>query len=514
MIRRRQQRGSVAPFMALAIGGALLATAYTLDTSRMTNSAGQVKRATDAAAMAVGNERLINGDQPLETLQVLAEGYVLNNLGMDSTLGEQIGRENIVLSQTSDDQQRLRYTVEVTFEANPELLGGEVKQISVHSTVEVVARATEIALMLPNTLSENSTELAALRRLAKDFAVRMLGTDGDSDQRIWISLVPYGQAVNVFDIEGGRQASIARLRRWATGLAISPVELTSLFRTGTASSLADARMPDLASNLMCMNRGLNPGQNYFWDQSPSGQFTRVYYRADLPENTPGAKWLSWVGPNPTFGQASGTNDTRFIVADKGCPTAAVLPLTNDVDALEERLALMDTGFNVNYAIGMGWAAHTLSPEMRGSNGWGDEELPLDFAEGEQQNAKIIVMLANTTGDWFDTDSYNSAVVGEAIDGTSDSISIAARRFESLCNSFRQRNLKFHFIGVRPGDPMDFGRTLFDRVAGPGLQLCTQGTGSMTFANAPTFNEGEAQIENLLAAIAEQIKHEYYARLVE
>lgn len=37
---------------------------------------------------------------------------------------------------------------------------------------------------------------------------------------------------------------------------------------------------------------------------------------------------------------------------------------------------------------------------------------------------------------------------------------------------------------------------------------------MTYANAPTFNEGQEQIQHLLDDIADKIKHEFYARLVE
>jgi hypothetical protein len=509
---RHRQRGSIASFMVLAIGGALLATAYALDTHRMTSSAAQVKRATDAAAMAVGNERLMKNEKSPTVLHQLAYGYVVNNLGMDSSLARQIGPQNVELEEQTDNDQRVRYKVEVNFEANPELLGGQVKQMRVHSTVEVVARATEVAIVIPNSGTENNTELAALRQLFKRFAARLLDDDENSEKRIWLSLVPYSQVVNVYDRE-----DTGRLRRWATGAAIRPVELTSLWRTGIRD-LGDGRMPDPRTQRVCMNRGLYPGQVYFWDQPPAGQFTRVYYRHDLPENHPLEPSISWTGPNPDFGQATGVNDTRFIIGNVGCPRAALLPLTNQLSKVEERLDEMRTGFNVNYAIAMGWAGHALSPEMRGSAGWGDSELPLDFPDSDNaQNAKIIVMLANTIGDWFDTDAFNAGQVGEAVQsGTNDpgGTVTASKRFQDLCESFRGRHLKFHFIGVRPGDPQDFGRQLFDRVAGVPLQTCTQGGGSMTFADAPTFNQGQEQIQNLLDDIADKIKHEFYARLVE
>ena len=81
MTSRHRQRGSVAPFMVLALGGALLATAYSIETSRMSNGAAQLKRATDAAALAV--TMAYASDQNTD-VQALAERYVQANLGLDN----------------------------------------------------------------------------------------------------------------------------------------------------------------------------------------------------------------------------------------------------------------------------------------------------------------------------------------------------------------------------------------------------------------------------------------------
>ncbi|MCU1720276.1 TadE/TadG family type IV pilus assembly protein [Pseudomonas sp. 5P_5.1_Bac1] len=504
----RQQQGAVAPFAILVLGGALMATAYVIDQSRALENTAQLKRATDAAAMAVGNQRLLDDSLSQQQMQQLATSMMQANLGTDLALREQVGGDDINLTQQRDGEGVVRITVSAAYSAESQLLQAPVQRMQVSSTVEVVNRPVEIALVIPNTLSEQARDLAALRRLVREFAEQVLGARPDG--QTWISLVPYSQSVNVYSSEDS-----GRIRRWAAPGALTPVELRSLFRTGY-SGLADQRIPDRRANLLCMYRGLGQGQNYFWDQAPSGQF-KVHYRHDLPENgSPGAPAISWTGPNPDFGQATGVNDTRWMVADRGCPAAALLPLTRDMTRIERRVQEFSTRFNTNYAIAMGWAAASLSPQMRGAAGWGDSRLPLDFnADRQGDNVKIMVMLANTTGNWFDTDAYN-AEVGQAIDGENSTVSsndIAGRRFMNLCNSFVARGLKFHFLGVRPGDPNDFGRRLFDRVAGPGLRVCAQ-DGSMTFANAENFGDGEAQIRSLLREIANRIKHERFVRLID
>lgn len=534
MIRRRQQRGSVAAFMVLAIGGALLATAYALDTGRMTNSAAQLKRATDAAAMAVGNQRLGGGEQPLEELQVLAEGYVLNNLGMDSALGEQIGSEHITLSQQTDDQQRARYTVEVVFEATPQLLGGEARQIRVHSTVEVRPSALEVALALPNTGSESESNLRVLRRLGNHFAERLIKGRDDA----WLALVPYSQAVNVSPdytnpasrTPPGPSANHARrLNSWAMPGALRPVELTALFRTGYAG-LQDRRIPDRRANLLCLYRGLNRGQNYFWDRAPNGQF-RVYYRDDLPENgSPGATPIRWVGPPPLDGQATGLNDTRWMVADIGCPSAPLLPLSNDLDKIEERLAQMSTRFNVNYAIAMGWSAMALAPAFRGSSGWDlPDELPRDFRDDGGDSYKAIVMLVNTTGQrWFDSDGYN-AETGMPIDGErgadGENQELRTQRFARLCDSFREHKLRFFLIAIGQDEIKDEdlgaqgalinGASQFRRLAGPGLARCAEQAGDISYLQGFDFAATEGELQSRLDRIVDEIRRQgAYVRLVE
>ena len=524
MIRRRQQRGSVAAFMVLAIGGALLATAYALDTSRMTNGAAQVKRATDAAAMAVGRERLAKGATPLEALKPLAYAYVVNNLGMDSELAAQIDQEKLTLSEQEDDEGRTRYKVAVTYQATADLLGAEPQEIQVHSTVEVQPSALEVALIVPNTLSEDARNLAVLRRLGNNFAQNLIAGREDA----WLALVPHSQSVNVYDASAPQ-----RIRQWATAGALNPVELTSLFRSGYGS-LADRRIPDRRANLLCLYRGLDRGDNYFWDRAPGGDF-HVNYRHDLPENgSPGAPAISWTGPNPDFGQATGTNDTRWMTADRGCPSAPLLPLTNDLSKIKTRLDEMSTRFNTNYAIAMGWAAMALAPAFRGSSGWGaEDQLPRDFKKDGGDSYKAIVMLVNSTGmRWFDSDNYN-AYVGETIDGCvsngencRNDDALITERFSNLCNSLRERDIRVFVVTVGEDEVenddlgADENSTIdsasdFRRIAGAGLARCAAESDDITYYDGTDFVAAEDRIQNRLDKINEELLQAgSYVRLVE
>ncbi|MFJ5429582.1 TadE/TadG family type IV pilus assembly protein [Pectobacterium actinidiae] len=509
-----QEKGAGTGFYVLGAMALLVTAAFIVDTSTATGDATQIKRATDAAALAVGHQATINSEEyTQEEINALAYEYVKNNLGMNKTLSDKLVPGDVSVTEGQSSATRKTYTVNVAFETKPSLLSLGARKQEVYSTSEVVNRPTEVAFVMPVTGDMSEGDIRSLKSVSRAFVERMLGSADGKRDNLWLSLVPYSQSVSVYDAEDAN-----RIRRWAAPGALNPPELRSLFASGVVSSLADRRFPDRRANLLCMYRGLGREENFFWDEPPVGQF-KIYYRHDLPQNgSPGAPPISWRGPNPDFDDTDAV-DTRWIVADKGCPNAALMPLTNDENRLNQRIDQFSARFNVNYAIGMSWAGAALSPNMRGSDGWGDATLPLDFnLDGNGDGQKVIVMMANTIGNWFDTDSYNfnrNEFRGET--GNDTARTFAAQRFRDLCSSFRARNIKFYFVGIRPGDPEDFGRNLFDAEATPGLLICTEGEKRMSFIDGAGFGaEGvEDQLIRRLDRIAGQIETEGgYVRLVE
>ncbi|RRO05547.1 Tad domain-containing protein [Pectobacterium aquaticum] len=510
----QQEKGAGTAFYTLGAMALLVTAAFIVDTSTATGDATQIKRATDAAALAVGHQATINGEEySQEETNKLAYDYVKNNLGMNRALSEKLAAGDVSVTEGRNSETRKTYTVTVAFETKPSLLSLGARKQEVYSTSEVINRPTEIAFVMPVTGDMSEGDIRSLKSVSRSFVERMLSSADGKRDNLWLSLVPYSQSVSVYDAEDAN-----RIRRWAAPGALNPPELRSLFASGVVSSIADRRFPDRRANLLCMYRGLGREENFFWDEPPVGQF-KVYYRHDLPQNgSPGAPPISWRGPNPDFDDTNAV-DTRWIVADKGCPNAALMPLTNEESKLNQRIEQFSARFNVNYAIGMSWAGAALSPNMRGSDGWGDATLPLDFnLDGNGDGQKVIVMMANTVGDWFDTDSYNfnrNQFSGSS--GSDVAREFAQQRFRDLCSSFRARNIKFYFVGIRPGDPEDFGRNLFDAEATPGLLICTEGEKRMSFIDGAGFGaEGvEDQLIQRLNRIAGQIETEGgYVRLVE
>lgn len=519
----RQERGAGTAFYVLGTMALLVSAAFIVDSTTATGDATQIKRAADAAALAVGRQVVISGNENKEfdheQMTELAFDYVKTNLGLNSQLESGMTLDKVNVSEGRSANDYPTYTVTVSFTTAPSLLRLNDTGQEVYSTVEVLNRSLEVALILPNTASEDDSNLAALRRIGNTFAENLL----NDRENAWLAVVPHSQSVSVYDADHTN-----RIRQWASSGALNPVELTTLFQSGYGS-LADRRMPDRRYNRLCMYRGLNQGENYFWDEAPTGQF-RVYYRADLPANSSINYSISWIGPNPDFGQADGVNDTRYLIVDHGCPVAPLLPLSNDLDEIAERLDEMSTGFNVNYAIALGWAAMALAPSFRGSSGWDlDDDLPKDFDEGSGERTKAIVMLVNSSDMlWFDSDSYNG-YVGETIDGcgsvTTNGCSdeqLIIKRFANLCTSFRERNMRFFLVvtGNDEAENEDNGGTIasataFRRTAGEGLTGCAVSSSDLTYYTGADFVESENKIDNRLSEIADELRQKSgLVRLIE
>lgn len=508
-----RQRGSVFPMMLLAVGGLLLAGLFTVESVTFNSDTSQLKRGLDATAMALGRSYPTYKDNA-NKLQEVAEQYLRANLGLNNQVPLQL--EDVTVTRGTSTDGNVTYTVAATLVHTSLAFNVKTQSVTLHSTAEIRQMTTEVALVIPNSLLEDARNLNVLRSLGNHFAEKLIGDSTNT----WLSLVPFSQAVNVYDANQPN-----RVRAWSKGnTALKPVELTSLFNSGYAS-LADRRIPDRAANLLCMYRGLNRGENYFWNQAPSGQF-QIYYRADLPENgSPGAPPISWVGPNPFFGEATGVNDTRWMVADRGCPNAALLPLTNDLTKISARLSEMRTRFNINYAIALGWAAMALAPDFRGTSGWGlDNDLPKDFDDGSNERIKAVVLLANTSrSNWFDVDSYN-AYVGKSVDGTAEgstnSDALITQRFADLCSSFRAHRLKFYLLATGQDeagiDQLDeHSASTFRRVAGKGLAGCAEKTGDLTYINGLDFVASEGIIQARLDAIVKDLQQQRnFVHLIE
>ncbi|HEY0201334.1 MAG TPA: hypothetical protein VGC24_06550 [Burkholderiaceae bacterium] len=118
-----RQRGGAIVLLLLLIGAITALAAFASDSVRMTADAAQLKRATDAAAMAGAMARAKDRDVDIQTI---AARYVAANLGMDTAqLDSQL--QVTASAITQDDSPGSRVTA--SFPAASRLSGTESQAV-------------------------------------------------------------------------------------------------------------------------------------------------------------------------------------------------------------------------------------------------------------------------------------------------------------------------------------------------------------------------------------------------
>ncbi len=219
--------------MVLALVGGLLAAGFAIDVLRMTGDAGQLKRATDAAALALGREYIRNSKDFDTVGPTLAGDYVRANLGAGSDLKATL--EDVGLTKTVSGGNTI-LEVAARFTSQPTLSGQAPHAFTIRSAAEVHVGSIEVALVLPFTVDISRASMTVLTNLGKTFASDLMRDDA----HVYVSVVPYYQRVNVYDAKRR-----SRIRSWPRPEGLKPRELTNI---GAAPVAADPAADTLEQN--------------------------------------------------------------------------------------------------------------------------------------------------------------------------------------------------------------------------------------------------------------------------
>lgn len=501
----RDDRGAGAVFYVLGTMALLVTAAFIVDATTATGDAAQIKRATDAAALAVGRQAVVSGDENNDfddqQMAELAFDYVRANLGLNAQLAEALSRDKVSVREGRSDNDYPTYTVAVSFRTAPELLRtGDVEQ-TIYSTAEVRNRSLEVALALPVTVRESfqPADLDVLKRVGKNFAANLIG---DSDNA-WLALVPYAVGVNVYD-----NAVPNRISRWMESGAENADGLVD-FKGNAASFIDRRKIPDRIDNRLCLYRGMDVGENFRWEQSPANDFRIAFWHYPNSDDDSiagisiDARKFQFT-PYNTYsrGQAvsiAGNDESGQLVVSPACPKTPLLPLTNELTDIDDRLDALrqqrvNTLSKIDFALG--WSAMALSPAFRGETGWNlpDDSLPKDFDEGRNERVKAIVMLIHSG-------SYQNTYGNETR-------SFVAR----LCSSFKARGLDVYLIATNPSGSY---QNAVNSDIRDGLTSCFASNLSQLYLSGERFSDEEDEIQARLDAIATELHQKSaFVRLIE
>lgn len=388
------QRGGVALMLGLAIVPLFVILGLAVDSARGYLVKSKLQQAIDSAGLAGG--RAIGVGDPEQAVQM----YFDANYPSDFLSGE-VDALNVAIDEAGGT---LTVDAAVTIPTAFMVVAGIADMtVSARTVIERENTGLELVLVLDDTGSmQDGGKLGALKDAAHEL-MQILYGDADTVDDLWVAVVPYRGAVNVDD------ANTA----WLDGY--DPA----------------AYAPDSWQG--CVEAREAP---YDQDDTP-------------PDGEPFAPYLwpaTGANPWPPVDSANGPN--------RGCPDAALLPLTAARSTIDARIDALDAagGGGTQTSVGLVWGWRAVSPEWRGA--WdAPAGLPLDY--GEPRMKKAVVFLTDGLTN-FSSSAYTAhGFLSEGRLGTTSKSAadgILNDRLATICQAMKAQGIELYTIMFQLADP--------------------------------------------------------------
>ena len=356
--------GSILPATAGALVMLISMMGLSIDGARIFYTKDVLQKSLDAAGLAAGNA--------LTEAAMLQDAQNFFDANFDAgNTAANFSELNITPSQ---DGNTLWLTATATVESSfAKLLGFREFTVNARAEIQRVVRGMELALIMDNTGSMAGSKMTSMKSAAEDLVAIVYGDD-ESNENLYVSLIPYTAAVNV-----------------------GPEYTEWLTSAGEALIDGGAYGPDPWKGCVMARSG---GRDET-DASPSiAKFTPYLYQDNVDND-----WMTVDEDGETEYDLNLVRGNSGRGPNLGCGPA-ITPLiqskTAVLEAVDEMEAWSRGGTTSN--LGLVWGWRTLSPNWRGL--WqGDDAAnrPLDY--GSPFMDKVAVVLTDGNNQFFDWKSH-------------------------------------------------------------------------------------------------------------
>jgi Flp pilus assembly protein TadG len=392
----RDERGVAAPIIALALTSLISATGASVDYARAQMVQTKLADTLDAAGLAAG--ATLSSQEPTEVAQNyfdvnFPQGY------MDAQLAPLSVQENSTHTQLTLSASA---TIPTVFMG---IVGIDTMNVDATSEITRKTGGLELTLVLDNTGSMAGSKLTSLKSASSEL-VNILFGENETEEKLFIGVVPFSQAVNVGPSHTSWLNSNPSSLFWGPASWAGCVE----------NSATEALDTD--------------------DTPPPTQRWPVYYWADDDNND----WRRNNGQARSgLGNALGPN--------KGCPQE-VLRMTNVKADILGSLNTMQAVGNTHVNVGAVWGWRMLSPRWRGL--WGGtmdaNSLPLDY--GTPHMSKAVVIMTDGENTMSSTVRSAYGYLSERRLGTNNGTNAVTelnQRLTAVCNALKSHGIKVYTI---------------------------------------------------------------------
>jgi len=241
---RRDRRGSVAVFTALALVPMVAGVGIGVDTARAYLIRARLSQALDAAALAGGrvmDDKSRDADIQMYFTANFPQGF----------MGATVSAPKITDDKSS---QTITVSASATLPATfMKILGDETITVNAVSTVTRANTGIELVLVMDNTGSMNSSGKMAAMKSAAQNLVNTLFAGNENQPNLYVGVVPFVAMVNVGSGRAGwthtptyTQFTLASLTRTTNSGVSSPATSTMCATTSAAHGFKDGMLIDVA----------------------------------------------------------------------------------------------------------------------------------------------------------------------------------------------------------------------------------------------------------------------------
>ncbi|MFE0017123.1 pilus assembly protein TadG-related protein [Mesorhizobium sp. NPDC059054] len=403
----RDRHGNFMVMAGVIMGLLALAVGFAVDVGQMMNARSALSNAIDAAVTSTARD-LTTGTATEDEAKKIIKVY----LDANST-GGILTSNQIVIDKVNLD--RSKFTLQVEAHVDVPLyfpLFGLEKTRRVSQTGAAVFsfRQIEVAMVLDLTGSmAQGTKMADLKAAAKVAIDKIFENQSPTRPRVRVALIPYANAVNV-----------------GSGLAAS-----SVFIENTASDRKQAPGNTMQRPAANTSNSTNNPYNCATERKGKDQYT-MDYTDDGPERSMVNR--DKILPGYAGGDLGRGSETLI------CPTAEIMPLTSNAEALKARIASFvkdDKGGGTAGHIGVQWGWYMLSPNWAGV--LAESQQPMGY-----DNTKIGKYAILMTDGLFNQSFFDAADSFGVYDP--DGKATTRNASVKLCQGMRAKGIEIYTIG--------------------------------------------------------------------
>jgi Flp pilus assembly protein TadG len=473
--------GAVAPLVGVCAIMLVGAVAVAVDVGRGQVAQSKLQAALDSAGLAAG--AVVSQTLDDETLKDEGWKYLQENFA-GQTIDATITYEDFDVELSDDDRLvtlTARASLPTTF---MKIFGHDTMNVAARTEITREMTGLEIVLVLDVTGSmcqPNCAKRDAMRTGAKNLVEKMLGDASENNvDDLFIGIVPFSQAVNIGTTRTGW------LSDWATRSAQDNcVGWNHANWSHTHSAGENPRYcPTNGPNVSTRTWPLTLVDDWMFSSNAGWYFQHAWGGCvearhvdgeDVTDTPPSeAGFPAYFAPDTS---SSGGNDWRSSSgayqvnssrsANKGCPPAVVVPMTNDKATLDTAIDNLNVAGYTMLPVGASWGWRMLSPKWEGL--WGGDmdanNLPLPYDEPLMD--KVIVFMTDGDNDMPPAGDPTYLAYGRLSDGylgTTNETAAQAEldsRFAQICQAMEDEGIKIYTISLGAGVAADSRELLKD-----------------------------------------------------